>query len=298
MTTTSAARQSRDGGASPRVSAGRRILARTVAALTVLLLVAGAMVTSTASGLAVPDWPLSYGSWLPAMVGGVFFEHGHRMLAAFVGFLILVMAFWTQFEDDRPGVRRLGWWLLLAVVAQGILGGVTVLYGLPTAVSASHAVLAQTLFCLLIAMAELTGPYAAGVPARSAADRPLRRSGLIAAAALWGQLALGAVLRHSHGSIVWHLCGAAVATLAAAWFGGAVLRERAEPELVQPAAALLTILGLQLLLGLATADFRTEPFPRANYAMIAVATIHLAVGALLLGTTVLLTFRLFRLRPS
>ncbi|MDE2490852.1 MAG: COX15/CtaA family protein [Elusimicrobia bacterium] len=295
MSATTAQRTGRTGEGSPRVSAARAGFARAVAALTLLLLVAGGMVTSTASGLAVPDWPLSYGSWLPAMVGGVFFEHGHRMLAAFVGLLILIMAFWTQFEDDRPGVRRLGWWLLLAVVAQGILGGVTVLFGLPTAVSASHAVLAQTLFCLLIAMAELTGPFAAGVSARAPAG-PLTRAGLLAAGALWGQLALGAVLRHSQGSIVWHLCGAAVATVAAAWFAGAVLSERDEPALTQPAAVLLTLLAFQLCLGLATADFRTEPLPRANYAMIAVATIHLAVGALLLGTTVLLAFRLHRLR--
>ena len=70
------------------------------------------------------------------MVGGVFFEHGHRMIATAVGFLILVAAFWTQFDETRPGVRRLAWWTLFVVCLQGVLGGVTVWFGLPVAVSA------------------------------------------------------------------------------------------------------------------------------------------------------------------
>src|SRR5277367_3385294 len=114
----------------PPAGAGRRALARVNAAAALLLLVAGGMVTSTNSGMAVPDWPLSYGQWLPRMTGGVFFEHGHRMIASFVGLMILIMAFWTQFDESRPGARRLAWWTLLGVCLQGVLGGVTVLFNL------------------------------------------------------------------------------------------------------------------------------------------------------------------------
>jgi cytochrome c oxidase assembly protein subunit 15 len=276
------------------VSVGRRALGRFDAAAAMLLLVAGGMVTSTNSGLAVPDWPLSYGKWLPAMTGGVFFEHGHRMIAAAVGFLVLVMAVWTQAEETRPGVRRLAWWTLFAVSLQGVLGGITVYYGLPVAVSAAHAVLGQTVFCLLVIMAELVGD---GASAPSAADDAGRLPwiGALAVSALWCQLVMGAVMRHGGSGIVWHLLGACAASLAAGWLGAAALARR-ETFLNGPAAALLALLAVQLVLGLSTAEFRSVPHPRADRFMIATATTHLAVGALLLGTAVLLAFRLFRLK--
>jgi cytochrome c oxidase assembly protein subunit 15 len=277
------------------IGAARRILGQANAAAALLLLIAGGMVTSTASGLAVPDWPLSYGRWLPTMTGGVFFEHGHRMIAAGVGLLILVMAVWTQWADARPGVRRLAWWTLGLVSLQGVLGGVTVYLGLPALVSAAHATLGQTVFCLLVIMAELVGEGAR--PVRAAAEPGgLRWLGAAAVAALWLQLFAGAVMRHGGAGIAWHLFGAVVASLTAGAFGAATLLRRREKPLEQLAAALLALLALQLILGTATADFRTLPAPRASYAMIAVATTHLAVGAFLLGTTTLLTFRLFRLK--
>src|SRR5260221_13176646 len=89
------------------------------------LIFAGGLVTSTGSGLSVPDWPLSYGMMMPPMVGGIFYEHGHRMVAATVGFLTLVLAVWTQAAEPRPGVRRLAWTALALVIAQGTLGGLT-----------------------------------------------------------------------------------------------------------------------------------------------------------------------------
>jgi cytochrome c oxidase assembly protein subunit 15 len=278
------------------IAPGRRALGRFNAAAALLLLVAGGMVTSTNSGMAVPDWPLSYGRWLPAMTGGVFYEHGHRMIASFVGLLILIIAFWTQFDEKRPGVRRLAWWTLFAVSLQGVLGGITVFFNLPVAVSAAHATLGQTVFCLLVLMAELVGE-GSDAPASSEPVGRLRWLGAGAVAALWLQLVLGAVMRHGGAGVVWHLCGAVVAASAAAVFGAAALARR-EPELRRPAAALLLLLAAQLALGLATLDFRSVPSPRTHPVMIAVATSHLAVGALLLGTTVLLTFRLFRLRRS
>src|SRR5258708_39305040 len=110
-----------------------RYFTRFVAAATLFLIFAGAMVTSTGSGLAVPDWPLSYGMLMPPMVGGVFYEHGHRMAAATVGLLTLALAIWTTTDERRTGVRRLAWAALAAGVAQGFLGGLTVLHPLPRA---------------------------------------------------------------------------------------------------------------------------------------------------------------------
>ncbi|HEX4049068.1 MAG TPA: hypothetical protein VH309_14580, partial [Elusimicrobiota bacterium] len=158
---------------------------------------------------------------------------------------------------------------------------------------AAHATLGQTVFCLLVIMAELVG---AGTRAPAALD-PVGRLpvlGALAVAALWCQLVIGAIMRHGGSGLLPHLLGAVVAATAAGALGAAALARR-ETALSRPAGALLGLLALQLALGLATADFRTLPRPRANPAMIAVATTHLVVGALLLGTAVLLTFRLFRL---
>jgi cytochrome c oxidase assembly protein subunit 15 len=277
------------------VSAPRKALGRFNAAAAVFLLIAGGMVTSTNSGMAVPDWPLSYGQWLPKMTGGVFFEHGHRMVAAFIGLMVLIMAFYTQFDESRPGVRRLAWWTLLAVSVQGALGGITVWFNLPYQTSAAHATLGQTVFCLLVVMADLVS----GDPAPVALD-PLGRApalALIAVAALWCQLVMGAVMRHGGSGIAPHLAGAAVAALAAGALGAAALARR-EPSISRPGAALLALLALQLTLGLATADFRTDPLPRANPAMIVAATAHLVIGALLLGASVLLAFRLHRMKAA
>ena len=135
--------------------------AKFVSAATVLLIVAGGLVTSTGSGLAVPDWPTSYG-WnmftfpMKHMVGGIFYEHGHRLIASGVGFLTIILALWLWRAEPRRWMRMLGFAALGAVCLQGLLGGITVLYFLPTAVSTAHAGLAQIFFCLTIAISLFT----------------------------------------------------------------------------------------------------------------------------------------------
>src|SRR5688572_32734479 len=110
---------------------------------TLFLIVAGGLVTSQDYGLAVPDWPKSYGMWFPPMIGGVFYEHGHRMIAGFVGILTVIMTAWLWWKEPRKWVRIFGTLALLSVIAQAVLGGITVLYFLPTWVSTLHATLAQ-----------------------------------------------------------------------------------------------------------------------------------------------------------
>src|SRR6186713_3191317 len=110
---------------------------------TVLLIAAGGMVTSTDSGLSVPDWPTTYGwnmfTFPPSKwVGGIFYEHGHRLIASTVGFLTILLALWLWFGETRRWVRWLGVTALAAVIVQGVLGGITVLYFLPPAVSIAH----------------------------------------------------------------------------------------------------------------------------------------------------------------
>jgi heme a synthase len=125
---------------------------------TAFLIFAGGLVTSTESGLAVPDWPLSYGMFFPPMIGGIFYEHGHRMVAAFVGLLTMILTLWICIKEPRTWVRRLSVGAFVAVLAQGILGGLTVRYLLPTSISMTHACLAQTFFCITIGLAMFTSP--------------------------------------------------------------------------------------------------------------------------------------------
>src|SRR5438046_10362868 len=138
-------------------SRGIHRLAAATAAATFVLLFVGGLVTSTGSGLAVPDWPLSFGQVFPPMVGGVLFEHGHRLVAAMVGCLTIALALWTVLREPRPAVRALGLLMLVAVVLQGVLGRATVLYRLPLAVSVAHACLAPIFFCLPVSLAVVTG---------------------------------------------------------------------------------------------------------------------------------------------
>ncbi len=167
---------------------------------TVLLIAAGGMVTSTDSGLAVPDWPNTYGQFmfsfpLEKMVGGIFYEHGHRMIASTVGFLTIILAVWTWKVDPRRWVRWLGMTALGAVILQGLLGGITVLLLLPAPVSIGHAGLAQLFFCLTISLALVTSP--GWTRAQTAVDDPmLRRLAVATTAMVYCQIILGATMRH------------------------------------------------------------------------------------------------------
>src|SRR5215472_7685648 len=106
---------------------------------TLLLLIAGALVTSNNAGLSVPDWPLSYGSFFPPMVGGIFYEHGHRVIATAIGILTIILAVLISRHEPRRWVRRLGWTALALIIVQGLFGGLTVKLLLPPPVSTIHA---------------------------------------------------------------------------------------------------------------------------------------------------------------
>src|SRR5436309_4095784 len=141
--------------------------AKFVSASTILLIVAGGLVTSTGSGLSVPDWPTSYGwnlfTFPPSKwVGGILYEHGHRLIASGVGLLTIVLAAWLWLKEPRRWMRWLGAAALATVVAQGVLGGLTVLFFLPAPISIAHAALAEIFFCLTLAIAVCTSPARVG----------------------------------------------------------------------------------------------------------------------------------------
>ncbi len=167
---------------------------------TLLLIIAGGLVTSTGSGLAVPDWPLSYGQVMPPMVGGIFYEHGHRMIATFVGILTLGLAIWLWRAEPRRWVRVLGFVALGSVVIQGVLGGLTVKFLLPTAISVSHAMLAQTFFVIVCSIALFTSRWwlqeRTRMPFEEVPSSTITFSFFVILAA-YIQLILGALMRHT-----------------------------------------------------------------------------------------------------
>lgn len=172
------------------------------ACTTFCLVIAGGLVTSTGSGLAVPDWPLSYGQVMPPMVGGIFYEHGHRMVATFVGLLTTVLAVWLWRADERRWVRMLGLAALGAVICQGILGGLTVIYLLPTPVSVAHATLAQSFFSLTVLLSLFTsrGWRQTSIAPHPGAGRT-RLFVLAAAGSVFLQLLLGSWMRHTEAGL-------------------------------------------------------------------------------------------------
>src|SRR6266849_3051018 len=126
---------------------------------TILLLIAGALVTSNDAALSVPDWPLSYGTLTPPMVGGIRYEHTHRVVAAAVGLLTAVMAVLLWLKEERAWVRWFGAAAVLAVCLQGLLGGMTVLLKLHYGFPVEHASLAQAFFGCVVAIAFFTSRW-------------------------------------------------------------------------------------------------------------------------------------------
>lgn len=274
------------------------------AGCTFFLLAAGALVTSNDAGLAVPDWPLSYGSLLPPMVGGIRYEHGHRMFAAFVGFLTVILAIWLWRVETRRWVRTFGWVALGLVVAQGLLGGLTVKLFLPPSVSSAHATLAQLFFASVLSLALFTGSWwQKDLPQFDDPGSPrLRALAVATSIVIFLQIVLGAIFRHHGFGIVPHLIGAGVVTLMVVWTGGTVRRRFPQaPALRRGVKWLHSFFGLQILLGGAAwwavrvAADAPQPVPLTVWITVA----HVVVGALLFGSSVLLALCSFRLvRPS
>lgn len=271
-----------------------------------LLIIAGALVTSNEAGLSVPDWPTSFGSLyrIPPLIGGVKFEHGHRMLAEFIGLLTIGVAVWTQKVDRRRWMRILGWCALGTVIAQGVLGGLTVLFFLPPSISTAHATLGQTFFCLMVSIAFFTSR--SWVQAPVAVIRPEARPRLTtlslgSVAVVWLQLILGAAFRHSGIRLLPHIIGACVVLCMVSWLALATLkRHRRTPQLSTPAAMLLVLLAVQITLGLASYITRvlwSQAATAPLASMVAATVAHVACGALVLVTTVILAIQIHRHVP-
>jgi cytochrome c oxidase assembly protein subunit 15 len=264
-----------------------------LAICTLLLVVAGGLVTSRDAGLSVPDWPLSYGKLMPPMEGGILYEHGHRMVATTVGLLTIVSMIWLFRSDRRRWLRWLGAIALAAVIVQGVLGGLTVLLLLPWWISTAHACLAQLFFSTTVALAMFTSRWWLRGPAfvEELPKYPIRELSLAAPICVLGQLALGAAARHKAIGSVYHISAAPIVTGVILWISLRILLHYAENrELRVASIGLLAITFCQVFLGIGAFMSRVayadavQPMPL----MVAFTVLHVAVGALTMAASVTL----------
>lgn len=258
----------------------RAAYARLVAGATLVLLFAGALVTSTGSGLAVPDWPTTFGKPmyeypLSEMKGGVAYEHAHRMLAGILGLLAAVLAVWVGLKEPRRWVKGLAAAALFAVVVQGVLGGLTVLLGLPPVVSIAHALLGTTFFVLVFLVAAVSSRRwrEAEVPPR---DGVLLGFFAALTAAVVLQIGLGGLLRHASGAgfpqggVTAHIVGAVLVFALA----GLVLARSPKGVLRRIGTALVHMVVFQVLLGFGA-------LAAGRGGGVFVRSLHLVVGSLI-----------------
>jgi len=275
------------------------------ACATFLVIIAGALVTSNDAGLAVPDWPTSFHTFrMPRMVGGVLYEHGHRMIAGFTILLTLGIAVVTFAVDRRAWMKKLAIGGFATILVQAVLGGITVLNFLPPAVSTAHAFVAQTFFCIAVAIALLTGRKYTGETERTAIDR--RKPSLVALTqlsvlVLYVQLILGGMFRHKGMSWEPHVINAVTVAVVLTWTSIRVLSYYSQIEsLRRPATLMLGLVMTQLCLGFISfltkvvwGNNAVQPQPLMVWSTVA----HVACGALLLATAVVLAIQVWRQVP-
>jgi cytochrome c oxidase assembly protein subunit 15 len=264
------------------------------------------LVTSNDAGLSVPDWPTSFGYLVkvPHFVGGIRYEWSHRMVAGTLVTLTLAIAIWTLSVERRRWLRWLAVAAFCTVIAQAVLGGLTVLLFQPPAVSTAHATIAQTFFCIAVAIALVTGRK--WVEEQPRAEFDLRRPSLftltlLSIFVLYVQLILGGMFRH-HGMSWWpHVVHAVIVAFVLAWTAVRALSAYSQIEaLRRPAIVMLSLLITQLCLGFTAFLTRVawgKDAVQPELPMVAATVAHVAVGALLLATTVVLAIQVWRHVP-
>lgn len=261
-----------------------------------LLILAGGLVTSHQAGLAVPDWPLSYGQLMPPMVGNVFWEHGHRMIAGMAGIFTVIMAVWTQIREKRSWFKKLAWAAAGAVFLQALLGGLTVLLMLPPAVSIFHATLAQTYFCLVAWMAYGLSPLFDKAPIMEEKPRAVRLAAMTTVF-IYIQLILGALLRHTRHYPQPHILFAILVLIHMVLTANLLLNKAgSDPFLSRAALALGVFAVIQPVLGTGSwiyAHWLPQGYDPALIRVFFTAA-HQTTGALILALSFITTVRLWK----
>lgn len=313
-----------------RPNPGLHWFAILVACLTIILLVAGALVTSNEAGDSVPDWPLSFGRWLlhpDYFTGNIRYEYSHRFIAGVVGAATFLLALWTWFTERRGWMRRLALIAFACVVMQAVVGGVRVHFpAYKPLIAVPHALIAQSFFGLLVSIAVFTGRrwYERREIKTDGGSPSVRTLALATVAAVLLQLVFGAGFRHQAFGIIPHVAGALVVTVMILWTALAVLnRHKTDAYLARPARIAMALVLLQVSLGalayiarMASAGSPVKTvvgffdsmtlWPLASMndiqprePMVSLTAAHLAVGALTLATVVVLALRCYQsLQPE
>jgi cytochrome c oxidase assembly protein subunit 15 len=274
-----------------------------LACLTVVLLAAGALVTSNEAGDSVPDWPLSFGRWLVSkdhFVANVRYEYSHRFIAGVVAAATFLLVVWVWFVERRGWLRKLALIAFAGVVSQAVIGGVRVYFPeYKPLIAVPHALVAQSFFGVVVAIAVFTSRnWLAQRDARLDRGKPsVRTLSAVTVAALLIQLVLGAGFRHQAFGIAPHIVGAVAVAGLIIWTSIVVLRHHSEDEyLTRPARFAVALLFVQLGLGVAAyfARVASAGDPQPLEPMISLTVAHLVVGAATLATVLVLTLRCYR----
>ncbi len=279
-------------------------IARFTAGATFLLIVIGGIVTSTESGLAVPDWPTTFGYNmflypLSEMVGGILYEHSHRLMGSLVGLLTVGLFIFLLVRDSRKWLKWLGLAALIAVIVQGVLGGLRVTQ-INRNFAIVHACLAQAYFALLCGIAWFTSRdwwQEAGGPIIASAQK-LRRLSLITTCLIYVQLIFGAILRHTGSRLDAHLLFAFLVALHIFLLARRVLKVNGGVQGIGQSMplVLLGLLAVQLMLGTGAFFAKLTAFGEtfATALTVTITTAHVAVGALMLVSSFVLTLKIYR----
>jgi len=281
-------------------------LALLLACATFPLLFIGGLVTSLGAGLAVPDWPTTFGynmflyPW-SKMIGGIFYEHSHRLIASTVGLITIALTWTFWIKEQRQWLRYLAVAALGLVIVQGLLGGLRVVL-LQQTLAIIHACTAQAFFALAVSLVLFSSAeWRATVVEKPIADGGrLRRLATVTTALIYVQISFGAVLRHTGERIDAHLLFAALVALHVVLLLTRTIRLHADDaKLLRPAYFLTGLLALQLLLGAASYFSKFAVMVRWSYGIVVLTTTtHLIVGALMLVTSLVFTLRAYRRSAS
>jgi len=280
-------------------------LAVLLACATFPLLFIGGLVTSLGAGLAVPDWPTTFGynmffyPW-SKMIGGIFYEHSHRLVASSVGLLTIALVLTFCFHERRQWLRWLGVAALFLVIVQGVLGGLRVVL-LQHTLAILHACLAQIFFALTVSLVLFTSVEWRGpVQAAIADGGRLRRLAMITTALIYLQIVFGALLRHTGERLDAHLLIAALVAIHVVLLVLRITRTQADnAQLVRPSYFLVMLLLLQFALGaLSYVGKFTTMLGWPIEAIVLLTTTHLIVGALMLATSLWITLKAHRFSAS
>lgn len=272
---------------------------------TVVLLTAGALVTSKDAALSVADWPTSFGQYFPPLrllTGGAFYEHSHRLIAALLGIWVIVLAVMLYRKEERPWLKKLGLFAVGGVIFQGILGGLTVIKLLHYWLPVLHACTAEILFITLVSIAFFTSRWwmenlpqyeDRGIP-------PVHAIVTLNASLIFLQILAGAGFRHQYINIKPHVIGSVVVLSSVIWTA-AVLKKRFSQvkEIVRVRVALHAIVGVQILLGIAAywSRIATASDPQPMPVMVGFTVAHTVVGACLFATSIVAVLLCHRLVP-